>query len=99
MPVGLDGRVGDMRDVLERLAEIGDHAEYADRAGEGRRVGKDVVAAGRDPVAAGSGVIAVGGDDGLVGPEQLDFLADLFGGEDAAARRVDAEDHGLMWKN
>ena len=70
--------------------------EHADRAGDRRRVGDDLVGGGRDPVAAGGGDVAHRHDHRLAGSaRQLELAPDELGAEDAAAGRIDAQDHRL----
>ena len=79
--------------VFESLAGLGDHAEYADGAGEGGGICKDLVAAVADPVSAGCGEFAVRCD--YRDFEEVEFMLDLLGSQHAAARGVHAEYHSL----
>ena len=80
---------------LEGLPETRNQAEDADRTGQRALVGKDLVGAAADPVAARCGIAAVAGHDRLALLEQGDLPLDGSRSLDAAARAVDAEDHGL----
>ena len=95
MLAGTDSDHVDMRDILDGLADIGNHAEHTDRSGKGGGVGVDLITVVGDPVAAGSGIVPIGCDHRLVLHEELDAGLDLLGGEHAAAGRVHAENDRL----
>ena len=57
--------LGRHTDVPQQLLTVRNQAEDADGAGDGERVGKDVVGLAAYPVAAGGRVVAHGDDDGL----------------------------------
>ena len=76
----------------ERLVGGRQQGEDADRAGDRRRVGDDLVGRGRDPVAARGGDVAHRDDDRLAGgARHLELAPDELGAEDAAAGRIDAQ--------
>jgi hypothetical protein len=80
----------------ERLVGRRQQREDADRAGDRRRVGDDLVGSGRDPVAARRGRVAHRDDDRLAGgARHLELAPDQLGAEDAAAGRIDAQHERL----
>ena len=84
--------VGVHADLRQRVRDVHEQAEDADRTGDRGRLGENLVAVHRDPVAARRGDIAHRHDDRLVrGLGQLDFAPDQFRRERIAARRVHAQ--------
>ena len=81
--------------VLEQSAKVGEHAEDADTAGEGGRLGNNPVAAATDVVAARGCHAAHRHHDGLLLLEHLHLVPDLLRGVGAAAAAVHAQHHGF----
>ena len=81
---------------VEGLVHGRQHAEHADRAGDGGRIGQHLVGRGGHPVAAGSGHVAHRHDHRFAGfARDLQLAPDQLGAEGTAAGRVDSQHHGL----
>ncbi len=95
MSVGVDGSDVHVGEVLDSLAEVRNHTEHADGAGEGGIVGVDLLAAVGNPVSAGCGVVAVGCHYRLLLAEEVELVLDLLGCKHASTWGVHAEHYGL----
>ena len=81
-------------EFLQRVLEGRHHREHADRAGQRGRTREDLIGCRGDVVAARGRIRAHRDHDGLAGfAQRLHLAQDLFGGEHAAARAVDAQHH------
>src|SRR5690606_15348002 len=88
--------VGMHADLVQAAGEVRDHAEDADRTGDGGLVGVDAVGVHADPVTTGSRHVAHRHHHRLAGGlERVHFAADLLGGEYFTARRIHTQHHGL----
>ena len=79
----------------EQSAEVGEHAEDANGAGDGCRLGDNVVGSAADVIAARGSIATHGDNDGLFGFEVGDGSPDLLRGIGRTARRVDAQHDSL----
>ncbi len=93
--VGLHPVEGHAELVVEEILQIEEYGEDADGTRDGVGLGHDGVAAHRHVVAARGRHVRHRRDDGLLLAGQLDFAPHHVRGQGAAARRVDAQNHGL----